>query len=455
VILAKDAMPASNELAVVILAAGKGVRMKSSLPKVMHPVGGRPMLGHVLDVANALGAVRKVVVRALDGDAVAALARTLDAEPVVQDPPQGTGHAVMAAEEALAGFDGTLLVLFGDTPLLTPKTLQPLLDQLDEGSELSALGFRPRDPTGYGRMVMDGERLLRVVEDKDASEDERRSMTMCFAGPLAGPAKIVFTLLRGIGRDNAQGEYYLTDIFAAAAARGFRVTAVEAPEVVVAGVNSRRQLAFAEAGFQARRRGAFLDAGVSMADPATVYFSADTVIEPDVAIGPYVVFGPGVRVRRGAEIRAFSHLEGADVGEGAIVGPFARLRPGAQLGENAHVGNFVEVKNATLGKGAKANHLTYLGDASVGAGSNLGAGTITCNYDGVNKHKTEIGEGVFIGSDSTLVAPVKIGDGAYVAAGSAITEDVEPDALAFGRARQDVKAGRGKELRERLKEQKV
>jgi bifunctional UDP-N-acetylglucosamine pyrophosphorylase/glucosamine-1-phosphate N-acetyltransferase len=279
-------------------------------------------------------------------------------------------------------------------------------------------------------------------------------MTLCFAGMVAGRAKVIFNLLHGVERDNAQGEYYLTDIFAAATARGFNVSAAEAPEGVVAGVNSRRQLAHAEAGFQARRRGALLDSGVSMADPATVYFCADTVIEPDVSIGPYVVFGPGVRVRKGAEVRAFCHIEGAEVGEGATVGPFARLRPGAKLAENVHVGNFVEVKNATLGKGAKANHLTYLGDASVGAGTNIGAGTITCNYDGVNKHKTEIGAGVFIGSDATLVAPVKIGDGAYVAAGSTITKEVEPDSLAFGRARQQAKSGRGKFMRERAKEPK-
>jgi bifunctional UDP-N-acetylglucosamine pyrophosphorylase/glucosamine-1-phosphate N-acetyltransferase len=452
--MSKAASTSNTALAVVILAAGKGVRMKSALPKVMHAVGGRPMLGHVLDVANALGAERKVVVRAADGDGVVELAKRWDAESVVQDPPLGTGHAVLAAEEALKGFDGNLMVLFGDTPLITPKALSPLLEQLELGAELAALGFRPHDPTGYGRMITDGERVLRVVEHRDASEEERQTVTLCFAGMVAARAKVIFNLLHDLQRDNAQGEYYLTDIFAVATARGFKVAAVEAPEGVVAGVNSRRQLAHAEAGFQARKRGALLDAGVGMLDPATVHFCADTVIEPDVTIGPYVVFGPGVRVRRGAEIRAFCHLEGADVGEGAVVGPFARLRPGAELGENVHIGNFVEVKKTKVGKGAKVNHLSYVGDASIGAGSNVGAGTITCNYDGVNKHKTEIGEGVFIGSDATLVAPVKIGDGAYVAAGSTVTENVEADALVFGRARQEVKPGRAKDMRARLKEQK-
>jgi len=437
----------SSALAVVILAAGKGVRMKSALPKVMHPVGGRPMLAHVLEVARALGAVRTIVVAAADAEPVAELARRWDAETVVQDPPLGTGHAVLAAEGLLGNFDGNLMVLFGDTPLITPKALSPLLDDLAHGVDIAALGFRPSDPSGYGRMVTDGERVLRIVEHKDASDHERRIHMLCFAGMLAGRAKLIFDLLHGVGQRNAQGEYYLTDIFGAAHARGLIATAVEAAEHLVAGVNSRRQLAYAEAGFQARRRGALLDAGVNMTDPATVYFCADTVIEPDVTIAPFVVFGPGVRVRRGAEIRAFCHIEGADIGEGAIVGPFARLRPGAELGENVHIGNFVEVKNTKIAKGAKANHLAYLGDATVGAASNIGAGTITCNFDGVNKHKTEIGEGVFIGSDATLVAPVKIGDGAYVAAGSTVTENVEADALAFGRARQSVKPGRAKAMR--------
>jgi bifunctional UDP-N-acetylglucosamine pyrophosphorylase/glucosamine-1-phosphate N-acetyltransferase len=441
----------SGALAVVILAAGKGVRMKSALPKVMHPVGGRPMLAHVLDVARALGATRTIVVRAADAEPVVDLARHWDAEIVVQDPPLGTGHAVLAAEGRLADFDGNLLVLFGDTPLITPEALKPLLDHLARDADLAALGFRPDDPTGYGRMVTDSERVVKIVEHKDASDHERHTHTLCFAGMLAGRAKLIFDLLHGIGTRNAQGEYYLTDIIGAAHERGLVCMTVEAPADEVAGVNSRAQLAQAEAGFQTRKRAALMEAGVNMLDPATVYFCADTIVEPDASIGPFVVFGPGVRVRARAEVRAFCHIEGADIGEGAIVGPFARLRPGAVLAEAVHVGNFVEVKNTTIAKGAKANHLTYLGDASVGANSNIGAGAITCNYDGVNKHKTEIGEGVFIGSDATLVAPVKIGDGAYVAAGSTVTENVDADALVFGRARQSAKPGRAKAMRTRMK----
>jgi bifunctional UDP-N-acetylglucosamine pyrophosphorylase / glucosamine-1-phosphate N-acetyltransferase len=449
----KAAPTASNAspLAVVILAAGKGVRMKSALPKVMHAVGGRPMLANVLEVARALGAARTIVVAAADAEPVVELARRWDAATVVQDPPLGTGHAVLAAEGLLANFDGNLLALFGDTPLLTAAALTPLLEQLAGGADVAALGFHPDDPTGYGRMVTDGERVVRIVEHKDASDHERRSHTLCFAGPLAGRAKSVFDLLHGVGRGNAQGEYYLTDIFAAAHARGLRCVAVEGPADEVSGVNSRAQLVEAEVKFQSRRRAALLESGVNMIDPATVYFCADTIVEPDVTIGPFVVFGPGVHVRRGAEVRAFCHLEGADVGEGAAVGPYARLRPGAELAENVHIGNFVEVKNSKIAKGAKANHLTYLGDASVGANSNIGAGTITCNYDGANKHRTEIGADVFIGSDTTLVAPVKVGDGAYVAAGSTLTENVEPDALVFGRARQTAKPGRARDLRARTK----
>ena len=446
---AASTLPGALPLAVVILAAGKGVRMKSALPKVLLPVGGRPMLAHVLDVAHQLGAARTIVITAADAEPVMELARQWDAETVVQDPPLGTGHAVLAAEGLLGDFDGNLLVLFGDTPSIAPRALTPLLDHLAKGADLAALGFKPADPTGYGRMITDGERVLRIIEHKDASSHEQRAITFCFAGMLAGRAKLIFDLLHDVGKSNAQGEYYLTDIFGTATARGLHGAAVETPEYLVAGVNTRRHLAIAEAGFQARKRGALLDAGVNMTDPATVYFCADTNIEPDATIEPYVVFGPGVRVRAGATIRAFSHIEGADVGEGAIVGPFARLRPGAQIGENAHIGNFVEVKNSRIGKGTKANHLAYLGDATVGVNSNIGAGTITCNYDGVNKHRTEIGDGVFIGSDTTLVAPVTIGDGAYVAAGSTVTENVEADALAFGRARQEVKPGRAKEMRER------
>ena len=433
-------------LAVIMLAAGQGTRMKSALPKVMHGIAGRPMLAHVLAVAKALHAARTVVVTAPGADAVARLASEWGAETVVQERQLGTGHAVLAGEKPLAGFDGNLLVLFGDAPLLTPATLSRLTARLESGADLSALGFRAADPAGYGRMVAEGDSLIRIVEDKDASADERR-INLCFAGMLAGRAGTIFDLLHGIDNRNAQSEFYLTDIIAIARSRGLRCAIVEGDEREMLGVNSRAQLAQAESAFQARRRTELMESGVSLIAPETIYLSADTVIEPDAIIGPYVVFGPGVAVRKGAEIRAFCHIEGAEVGAGAIVGPFARLRPGAVLEESVHVGNFVEVKNARLEKGVKANHLSYIGDARVGPASNIGAGTITCNYDGDNKHFTDVGARVFIGSHATLVAPVKIGDGAYVGAGSVITENVEPDALALGRARQVVKAGRAETIR--------
>ena len=439
-------------LAVIVLAAGQGTRMKSALPKVMHAIAGRPMLAHVLAVAKALGPQRIVVVTAPGADPVTRLAAEWGAETMVQERQLGTGHAVLAAEKPLAGFAGNLLVLFGDAPLLTQATLSRLAARLS-GADLSALGFRAADPAGYGRMIVEGDQLIRIVEDKDASADERR-INLCFAGMLAGRAGAIFDLLHGIDNRNAQSEFYLTDIIAIARSRGLRCAIVEGDEREMLGVNSRAQLAQAESAFQARRRNELMESGVSLIAPETVYFSTDTIIEPDAIIGPYVVFGPGVTVRRGAEIRAFCHLEGAEVGAGAIVGPFARLRPGAVLEESVHVGNFVEVKNARLEKGAKANHLSYIGDARVGAASNIGAGTITCNYDGENKHFTDIGARVFVGSHATLVAPVRIGDGAYVGAGSVITENVEPDALALGRARQAVKPGRAAAIRTKNKTRK-
>jgi len=440
-------------LAVIVLAAGQGTRMKSALPKVMHAIGGRPMLAHVLAVAKALGAARTVVVTAPGAHAVAQLAAEWGAEAIVQERQLGTGHAVLVGEKPLAGFDGHLMVLFGDAPLLTEATLSRLTAGLGKNVDLSALGFRAANPAGYGRMMVENDSLIRIVEDKDASEDERRT-DLCFAGMLAGRSAVIFDLLHGIDNRNAQSEFYLTDIIALARKRGLACAIVEGDEKEMLGVNSRAQLAQAESAFQARRRTELMENGVSLLAPETIYLSADTIIEPDAIIGPYVVFGPGVTVRRGAEIRAFCHLEGAEVGEGAIVGPFARLRPGAVLEESVHVGNFVEVKNARLEKGAKANHLSYIGDARVGAASNIGAGTITCNYDGDDKHFTDIGAHVFVGSHSTLVAPVKIGDGAYVGAGSVITDNVEPDALALGRARQVAKPGRAESLRAENKAKK-
>ena len=443
----------SSALAVIVLAAGQGTRMKSALPKVLHPIAGRPMLAHVLAVAKGLRAARIVVVTAPEANAVGELAKQWGAETVVQDRQLGTGHAVLQAQKPLAAFDGNVLVLFGDAPLLTQETLGRLTARLGTNADIAALGFRAADPSGYGRMIAEGDSLIRIVEQKDAGPDERR-VDLCFAGMLAGNARLLFDLLGQVDNRNAQGEFYLTDVIALARSRGLKCAVVEGPESEMLGVNSRAQLAQAESAFQARRRGELMAQGVSMAAPETVYLSADTRIEPDAVIGPYVVFGPGAIVKCGAEIRAFCHIEGAEVGEGAIVGPFARLRPGAVLEDSVHVGNFVEVKNARLEKGVKANHLSYVGDARVGAATNIGAGTITCNYDGDNKHFTDIGARVFIGSDATLVAPVKIGDGAYIAAGSVITDDVQADALALGRARQVAKPGRAEEIRARNKARK-
>jgi len=442
-----------SPLAVVILAAGQGTRMKSALPKVLHRIAGRPMLGHVLAVARALGAKRMVVVTAPDAEQVAALAKEWGAETAVQDRQLGTGHAVLAARPALGDFSGNVLVLFGDAPLLTAATLGKLVNRLQAGADIATLGFIAANPTGYGRMITDGDALLRIVEEKDASADERR-IPRVFAGMLAGKAATVFELLSKVGNQNAQGEFYLTDLIAIARGRGLNCAVVEGPESEMLGVNSRAQLAEAESAFQARRRRELMEQGVTFLAPDTVFISADTVIEPEATIAQYVVFGPGVTVRKGAEIRAFCHIENAEIGANAIVGPFARLRGGAKLDDGVDLGNFVEIKNAHLETGVKAHHLTYIGDAHVGARANIGAGTITCNYDGVSKHRTEIGANAFIGSNAALVAPVKIGEGAIVAAGSVITEEVPDNALALGRARQVTKPGRADTIRTRNKSRK-
>jgi bifunctional UDP-N-acetylglucosamine pyrophosphorylase/glucosamine-1-phosphate N-acetyltransferase len=438
-------MADSAALAVVVLAAGKGTRMKSVLPKVLHAVGNQPMLAHTLAAAKALAPQRVVVVTAPGDEAAAKIATAHGATAAVQEKALGTGHAVRAAQGALSDFDGTLMVLFGDAPLITSATLSKLA-QAAAGGRIATLGFRPSDPTGYGRMVVAEGSLQRIVEHKDASEQER-AIDLCFAGPLAGPAKLIFELLGRVDVKNAQGEYYLTDVIGLARGKSVNCAVVEAPVQELLGVNSRADLAAAEAAFQARRRSELMAAGVTFTDPATVYLSADTAIEADVIVGPFVVFGPGVSIRSGTEIRAFCHIEGAEIGANAIVGPYARLRPGAALAKGVHIGNFVEVKNAKIAEGAKANHLTYIGDASVGAGSNIGAGTITCNYDGFNKTTTEIGANVFVGSNATLVAPLKVADGAYIAAGSVVTDDVEKDALVLGRARQVSKPGRAEAVR--------
>ncbi len=437
-----------SRVAVVILAAGQGTRMRSALPKVLHPVASRPMIQHVLAAVAPLAPVRTIVVV---GPGMEALIEAVSpAETVVQMTPRGTGHAVISARPALQGFDGDVLVLYGDVPLISTDSLRAVLAERRRKPEAAAVvaGMRPADPRPYGRLVMCGEMLEAIVEAKDCTQ-EQAAIGFCNAGLWAIDGRLLFELLDGIGTDNAKGEYYLTDIVAVARRRGLPCRAVEAPADDMVGINSRAELAQAEALMQRRLRRAAMENGVSLVDPDTVYFSADTVIGSDTVVGPFVVFGPGCTIGSGVAIPAFCHLVGAKVGDGAVIGPFARLRPGAELGDGVHIGNFVEVKNSRLAKGVKANHLAYLGDSSVGAGSNIGAGTITCNYDGFAKHRTEIGEGVFIGTNTSLVAPVKIGDGAFVGAGSVVTEDVPADALAVERAPLVIKEKRAAEMRAR------
>ncbi len=409
--------------------------MKSATPKVMHAVAGLPILGHVIAAMRAAGVERIVVVTHKEGEDVRAFAAKSGAGSVVQEPQLGTGHAAACAAASLAGFSGKLIVAYGDMPLVAPATFEAsFAAQAKTG--MAMIGFRPKDPAAYGRMILDGQGFLdRIVEFKDANAQERAE-TLCNAGILAADAKEFFRWAAKLGNDNAQKEYYLTDVPRLAKGEGVRCAVVEADETEMMGVNSRAELAAAEAAMQSRLRARALAGAVGMTAPDTVFLSYDTVLEADVQVEPYVVFAPGVVVRAGARIRAFSHLEGAKVGAGAIVGPYARLRPGTVLEENAHVGNFVEVKNSRVEKGAKANHLTYLGDARVGAGANIGAGTITCNYDGFDKHRTDIGAGAFIGSDTALVAPVKVGDGAIVGAGSVVTKDVAAGSLVLTRAEQ-------------------
>ncbi len=415
----------------VIIAAGLGTRMKSALPKAAHKLGGREMLRHLTIAAEEVFA-RVVVVVGPDMPALEALAAPHGV--VVQAERLGTAHAARQAEEQFG--EGLVAVFYADNPLLSPATMQSLLARAKAGDAgLVLLAMTPPDPGKYGRLVMENGYVSRIVEYADAAPAERL-ITLCNAGGLVGKAADMRRWLAAVKADNAKGEYYLTDIAALAQSEGVKVAALEAPYSECMGVNSRAELAAAEAVLQTRLRQAALDAGVSMLAPETVFFSADTALAPDVIVGPYVVFAPGVTVESGAEIKAFSHLEECFVAAGALIGPYARLRPGANIGPGAHVGNFVEVKSATLGAGAKANHLSYLGDAEIGPGTNIGAGTITCNYDGKAKHKTKIGAKVFVGSNTALVAPISVGDGALVAAGSTLTEDVPPGTLALGRARQ-------------------
>jgi bifunctional UDP-N-acetylglucosamine pyrophosphorylase/glucosamine-1-phosphate N-acetyltransferase len=440
-------------VAAILLAAGQGTRMQSDLPKVLHPLGSAPLIAHALATARALAPERTVVVVGHGADAVADAARAIDeaVAVVVQPEQKGTGHAVLQAVPALEGFEGDALVLYGVTPLVRPETLAAMIDARAAGADLVVLGFEAADPGGYGRLILEADGTLRaIVEARDATAEER-AITLCNSGILAADLATLAALLAEVRPDNAKAEYYLTDVVALARARGLVARAITCPEVETLGVNSRADLAAAEAAFQARARAEALDNGVTLTDPATVWFALDTVTGRDVSIGPNVVFGPEVTVESGATIHAFCHLAGCHVSRGAIIGPFARLRPGAEIAEDAHIGNFVEVKNAIVEEGAKANHLSYIGDARVGRGANIGAGTITCNYDGVFKHRTEIGERAFIGSNSALVAPVTVGDGALVAAGSVIVADVPAGALALARGRQETKPGLGRRMIERLR----
>ena len=441
--------------ALVILAAGKGTRMLSDLPKVLHPIAHAPMLAHAMRTGAALEPDRTVIVAGIGAEAVAQAAQDVDetAEIALQSEQNGTAHAVAQAQDALNGFAGDLFVLFGDTPFLQPGTLKRM-QAARSGHDLVILGFHAADPARYGRLVMQGDELERIVEFKDATPDQR-AIDFCNSGLMACDATTLFDLISQVGNDNAAGEYYLTDVVGLARARGLRVGAVSCDESETLGVNSRADLAAADAVFQTRARRELLDSGVTMMAPETVFLAFDTVIGRDAMIEPNVVFGPGVTVESGAHIRAFSHLEGCHVSRGAIVGPYARLRPGTELAEDVRVGNFVEVKNAVVGEGAKINHLSYVGDASIGVRANIGAGTITCNYDGVMKHEIEIGAGAFIGSNTMLVAPVKIGAGALTASGSVITRDVEDDALAMSRVPQQVKPGRARKLFDMLKAKKA
>ncbi len=443
-------------LAIIVLAAGKGTRMKSNLHKVLHPIAGRPMLDHLLASAAELTPARQVVVVGAQREQLEA-ALGEQATIAVQEPPQGTGHSVKQAEAALGGFSGDVLILYGDVPFVRPETMRAMIARLHrpDAPAVVVLGFEPADTLQYGRVIAEGGRIARMVEHKDASADER-ACRLCNSGLMAARVDELFALLARVGNDNAQGEYYLPDVvnIALADGRACAVVVTDDPGEV-AGINSRAELAEAESRWQQRRRARAMDEGASLVAPETVWFSWDTQLGRDVAVEPHVVFGPGVKVADGVRIRAFCHIEGARLATGSEVGPYARLRPGTVLEENVKIGNFVEVKQSVLGKGAKASHLSYIGDAEVGAGANIGAGTITCNYDGYFKHKTVIGARAFIGSNTSLIAPVKIGADAIVGAGSAVSRDVADGELRLVRAEQMVKPGWADRFHDAMKKKKA
>ena len=441
-----------RRFAVVILAAGQGTRMRSDTHKVLHPIASRPLLLHLLDCVDALGADKRVVVVGKGREQVEAAIAGRDVAIAVQDQQKGTGHAVQQAAAALSGYEGPVIILYGDTPFVRAGTLRRMIDRLDGegGPGVVVLASSPADPLKYGRIILgEGDRIAKMVEYKDASEEER-AVRLCNSGMMAVRAKDLFRWLAEVGNDNAAGEYYLPDIVNIAAAEGREAVVIEGDPYEAAGVNSRAELAHLELEWQRRRREQALEQGATLIDPESVWFAFDTRLGRDVTVEPHVVFGPGVEIADGATIRAFSHIDGATIGARAIIGPFARVRPGTRLGERTKVGNFVEIKNAEVADGAKINHLSYVGDAALGARANIGAGAITCNFDGFAKHRTEIGEGAFIGSNSALVAPVVIGAGAVVGAGSVITRDVAPDSLAVERNEQKGIAGWAKRFRDRM-----
>jgi len=441
-----------RRFAVIILAAGQGTRMRSDTHKVLHPIANRPLLLHLLDRVDALGAEKRVVVLGKGREQVEAAIAGRGVEIAVQAEQKGTGHAVQQAANALAGYDGPVIILYGDTPFVESETLGRMLDRLNgaSGPGIVVLASSPADPLRYGRIILgEGDRIAKMVEYKDAT-DEERAVRLCNSGMMAVRGSDLFRWLAQVGNDNAAHEYYLPDIVNIAAAEGREAVVIEGDPYEAAGVNSRAELAHLELEWQRRRREQALEEGATLIDPESVWFAFDTRLGRDVTVEPHVVFGPGVSVADGATIHAFSHIEGATIGAKASIGPFARIRPGTSLGEKSKVGNFVELKKAEVAEGAKVNHLSYVGDASVGANANIGAGTITCNYDGFGKYRTVIGAGAFIGSNTALVAPVSVGDGAIVGAGSVITRDVEPDSLAVERNEQKGVAGWARRFRERM-----
>jgi len=445
-------MSDAPNFAVVILAAGQGTRMRSDTHKVLHPIACKPLLLHLLDSVDRLGAEKRVVVVGKGRDQVEVALKGRDVAIAHQAEQKGTAHAVSQAKDALAEYDGAVLILYGDTPFVEADTLKRMLDRLvgEGGPGVVVLASTPDDPLKYGRIILgEGDRIAKMVEYKDATEAER-AVRLCNSGMMAVRAKDLFRWLDKVGNDNAAGEYYLPDVVNIAAAEGRDAVVIEGDPYETAGVNSRAELAHLELDWQRRRREQALQDGATLIDPESVWFAADTRLGRDVTVEPHVVFGPGVEIADGATIKAFSHIEGATIATKAVIGPFARLRPGAKIGEKAKVGNFVEVKKSSLGPGAKANHLSYIGDADVGADANIGAGTITCNYDGFGKYGTVIGEGAFIGSNTALVAPVSVGAGAIVGAGSVITKDVEADSLAVERSEQKGIAGWARRFRERM-----